>query len=516
VSTQHQREVDVIAGHLARTAGLVFDDSRRAGLHTTIEMRAAELGCSGMAAYATLVMGPHGDDERQALIDAVTIQETFFFRNGPQMQALRRQILPELIRAAARERRTLTIWSAGCSTGEEPYSIAMLTLDVMEDLGLPVPVRIVGTDVSSVAIERAREGRYRGRSLDLAEDQLTERWFVDEGDGLRGVHPDARALVEFELHNLVGDPPPFDPGTVDLVLCRNVTIYFAKPTTAAVIASFHRTLRPRGVLVLGHAETLWQVSNDFDLVPLGEAFVYRASQRSSGARPPRPRARTVGDAARRALLRRSPLRRDDVPVVVPTSRDRTPAAGSPLTSATSATSAAPTTAASAAGPVPPQVPRQVSTQANERAVRSIERAEQALADARYRDAYEAARDAAIADSLAVAAYAVAGRAAVALGDDDAAIGPLRKAVFLEPGCAEAHFMLAGVLSRDGQHRAAAAAYRAAGQAVATTADERLARMLDGRDPESLVELCERLAESADAADSAMDRDSDDAFVAGGA
>jgi Tfp pilus assembly protein PilF len=132
----------------------------------------------------------------------------------------------------------------------------------------------------------------------------------------------------------------------------------------------------------------------------------------------------------------------------------------------------------------------------------------ALDEGRYEEAAEKAREAMRVDPLVAEAYAVAGRAAAALGDDAAALEPLRKAVFLEPGCAEAHFTLAGVLQRTGQSAAAAAAYRAAGAAVVTTNAERLQRMLDGRDPASLAALCEQLAQAAER--------SADAYAAGGA
>jgi chemotaxis protein methyltransferase CheR len=249
-------------------------------------------------------------------------------------------------------------------------------------------------------------------------------------------------------------------------------------------------------LLLGHAETLWQVSDAFDLLPIGEAFVYRvaASAPTDSPAPPgsthdgRP-ALTVLPAsdsmrarqARRPRLRR-PGRRRDLPVVIAAATTQDTRQPETLVAA----SAAPT--------------------------RALEAAEAALLAGQYDEAMRTAQRAIDLDALTIPAYAIAGRAAVALGDDDAALSPLRKAVFLEPGCAEAHFTLAGVLARAGQHAAAAASYRAAANAVPTTEEHRLARMLDGRDPLSLVDLCEQLAAGADrAADAAAS-----ATAAGGA
>jgi chemotaxis protein methyltransferase CheR len=454
-------DVDAVAQRLTEVAGLVFDEGRRPGLVAALAHRWEILGTPDISDYLRLLGSPEGADERQRLLDAVTIQETYFFRNGPQMRALREQVLPDLVRRAAAERRELRIWSAGCSTGEEPYSLAMLALETMEELGLFVRACVVGTDVSASAVNAARQGRYRGRTLDLAEHEFADRWFVAASDGYSDVHPEVRALVDLRVHNLVSDPAPFAPGEADLVVCRNVTIYFAKPTTARVIAGFHDVLAPHGYLLLGHAETLWQVSEAFDLLPVGEAFVYRKSEPARSARvaingADRPAARGHGPRKQR----RSFLRRADVTVV-----RATPTA------------------------TPEQAP----------ASQELAGAEEALLAGRYVEALERAQRAIALDPLAIEGYALAGRAAVALGDDRAALGPLRKAVFLEPGCAEAHFTLAGVLARAGQHAAASAAYRAAAAAVPTTSAARLHRMLDGRDPASLIELCERLAASTDRA-----------------
>ena len=250
--------------------------------------RIAESGCTSLSEYLALVGGPDGRSERQRLLDDVTIQETFFFRNAPQMAALRDTVLPDLVRQAVAYRRPFAIWSAGCSTGEEPYTLAMLALEVIEKLGVRVEVQIIGTDLSASAVNRARSAKYVGRSVDLAEAAARERWFDVGRDGVHVVQQQVRDLVEVRVHNLVLEPPPFDPASVDLVVCRNVTIYFARATTRAVIASFHDVLADRGYLLLGHAESLWQVTEDFTLLPVGEAFVYRGGRPAALGAVPAP------------------------------------------------------------------------------------------------------------------------------------------------------------------------------------------------------------------------------------
>jgi chemotaxis protein methyltransferase CheR len=467
---------DVLAAatYLETQAGLVFDEGRRPALKAILERRLAASGMSDAASYLWHLDTVEGAVERQHLLDAVTIQETYFFRNGPQMEALRHHVLPDLVRAAAAQRRPLRVWSAGCSTGEEPYTLAMLITETMERLGIFTPVEVIGTDVSAAAIEHAQTAIYRGRTLEMAESSARERWFVDAGDGRQIVDPEIRSVVELRVHNLVTDAPPFDDGIVDLVVCRNVTIYFAKPTTGRIIERFRDVLAPHGHLLLGHSETLWQVSDDFDLFPLGEAFVYRkadlaARERAAAQQQKKPVARTAQRRTARPTPRSFIARRSRSSVVE----------------------------------ISAPKPQKRTSHAE-----ALKRAISALDEGRYDVADEQARQAIRLDPLVAEAYAVAGRAAVAVGDDVAALEPLRKAVFLEPGCAEAHFTLAGVLQRTGQAAAAAASYRAAGAAVVTTNAERLQRMLDGRDPASLAALCEQLAQAAER--------SADAYAAGGA
>ena len=419
--------------------------------------------------YLVLVSGPDGRTERQRLLDDVTIQETFFFRNAPQMDALRSSVLPDLIKHAVASSRPLRIWSAGCSTGEEPYTVAMLALEVAERLGVRVQIEIVGTDVSASAVNRARSAKYVGRSVDLAEPQARERWFDVRADGVHVVQQPVRDLVDVRVHNLVLEPPPFDDGSVDLVVCRNVTIYFSRETTAQVIEAFHRVLRPEGYLLLGHAESLWQVTDDFTLLPVGEAFVYRR-----GAAPDLPEP--VADAASA----------DDARAQV--SRSGRPAAQRRLPS--------PST------PHVPAIEIAEPSRRPRRPARSVsglaelgEIAERALAEGRYDDALQCATSIIDADPLSRCGHVLAARAHLSQGHDGPALGRLRKAVYVDPTSAEAHFMLADVLTRLDQRALAAASYRAAAGSALSASPDDLRRLLDGRDVESFVDLCLSLADA---------------------
>src|SRR3954471_19953564 len=162
-------DFQALRGYLRQTAGLEFDESRRVSLTHVMNERVRVSGVADVPAYLALLDRPAGAAERQLLLDGVTIQETFFHRARPQIDALRDHLLPDVLQRAARQGRKVTVWSAGCSTGEEAYTLAMLALEATERMADPPPVRVVGTDVSTRALEIARRACYAGRTIDLAE-----------------------------------------------------------------------------------------------------------------------------------------------------------------------------------------------------------------------------------------------------------------------------------------------------------------------------------------------------------
>lgn len=454
---------------LSRAAGLVFDESRRESLAYSITERLRATGQTSVSAYLDLVQQP-GSAERQELLDEVTIQETHFFRNPPQVRALRAHVVPELVRAAAAGNRRLRIWSAGCSTGEEPYTVAMLLREL-----LPVSagwdVQVVATDVSATALEAARAGVYGARSVQLATPEERARFFTERPDGRFEVRPEIRELVTFTHHNLVTDPLPFAADDrLDLVLCRNVTIYFSRETTRALVSQLHAGLRDGGYLFLGHSETLWQISDEFRLVALGSgdsaAYVYR---RLDG-----------GPEERRSVL---PDRRtaDDGPGAAGERRTGPRRAWNALTRGLAREDdAAALAVPEARTPAPPSGPALLAA------------ARSALADGRYDDAAELAAQSVSADPMQAPAHRVRGEALVALGRDDDALVTLRKALYLDPDDGVAHFQLAGALARAGHASAAAREYRAAATVAERRPQGEPAPELEGRDGAEFVQLCTRL------------------------
>jgi chemotaxis protein methyltransferase CheR len=463
-------DFDLVRDYLRRTAGLEFDEGRRGGLATVLHDRLGATGEESVAAYLLGLERAGSGAERQRLLDAVTIQETHFHRARPQIEALRRHILPEVLARATSEGREAVVWSAGCSTGEEAFTLAMLMLEVAaERMASGARMRVVGTDVSTAALEVARAATYSGRTIDLAEADAVARWLRREPDGTYVVKDEVRELVELSHHNLVTDPPPFAPRTVDLVVCRHVTIYFARGTTTALVRRFRDVLRPAGWLLMGPAESLWQVSDEFALTPVGDAFAYRKDLPSTAR--PRPAAGA---------------RRQPTPPPV----ERTAAAGSRRVAAPSSRPVArPVVPAAAAAPAG-------------RAVRPpspLEAAQAAFDTGGYAEAAAQAELAIAADAVDPAAYLVLGHARLNQGDAAGAVEPLQRAVFLDPLAGQAHFLLAVALSSAGRPEQAAASYRAAANTLPGVPADTLRRMLDGRRLQELVQLCHRLADEADGA-----------------
>ncbi len=447
------REFARLSTLVADLAGLAFAPSRRESLGHSLRERLAATGLAAVRDYLDLVAADAA--EQQALLDELTVQETHFFRNPPQMRALRAHVLPQLLREAEQRGRRLRIWSAGCSTGEEPYTIAMMLRELLPSTR-GWDVRVIGTDVSQGALAAARRATYGPRALQQATEHERERFFHALPDGRFEVRPEVRDLVELRHHNLVREDVV---GTcLDLVLCRNVTIYFSRETTRTLVGRLHASLRDGGYLFLGHSETLWQVSEQFRLVTLGRdtgaAYVYRREDGVAAAP-----VKSAATAARVAAPRRT-----DEPARM--------------------TVAEPSAARAAR-------PRRTDAPPTDARLGDVR---EALADGRYADAARLAALAATREPLSADAHYLLGRALVEQRQDVVALTALRRAVYLAPEAGLAHFLLAGALGRTGDPAAAAREYRAAAATLEHTAGIAGAPELGGRSARELARLCARLAD----------------------
>lgn len=223
-----------------------------------VRRRLKDTGLPDCAAYLERLQDSvRGETEWIALEAEITIGETFFFRYAEQFAALRNTILPEILERNKFERR-LRIWSAGCATGAEPYSLAILVRDLLGDDLPNWRVSIVGTDINAAALAAARKAQYGRWALRTTTPDDTARWFLPaEPSGTWLLRPQYRALVRFERHNLLSlldGTSPLQFTDFDLILCRNVLIYFHPDTVVRIVAALGERLVPGGWLLVGHAE----------------------------------------------------------------------------------------------------------------------------------------------------------------------------------------------------------------------------------------------------------------------
>ena len=207
-------------------------------------------GALTIAAYAALVERDSAEYDR--LVSSLLIKVTGFLRDAKLWDHLRDEVIPGLLETARRERRELRVWSAGCSSGEEAYSLAMTIAEAQRDDPRPVDVRIFGTDIDPGAIAFARRGVYPAGALHDVPAALRDRYFGRSGSGFEVAKP-LRAEVVFGEHDLSARVP-FP--RIDLLLCRNVLIYFTSGLQRAALETFAFSLRTGGVLVLGQSESV--------------------------------------------------------------------------------------------------------------------------------------------------------------------------------------------------------------------------------------------------------------------
>ena len=251
-----QADFDALAQIVRRETGIHMPSQKRALMQSRLAKRLRAGGFSDFARYRRHVESPDGEAEVAQMISALTTNVTRFFREGQHFDEMRREVLPDLV-AAARAGRRVRLWSAGCSTGEEPYSLAMTVLSVFPD-ALQFDIRILATDIDPAVIATAAQGIYPEDRVAQVDKEMRDRFFIRSSatSGTREVAETLRGLVSFRILNLLR-PWPFT-GRFDIIMCRNVVIYFDQKTQAALWPRFAGVLARNGRLYIGHSERLSQ------------------------------------------------------------------------------------------------------------------------------------------------------------------------------------------------------------------------------------------------------------------
>jgi chemotaxis protein methyltransferase CheR len=277
-----EEEFRLVRDFVHERFGLYFDESQRATLRARLAPRLALLGLPSFEDYHRyLRFAPDRAEEQQRMVSHLTNNETYFFREQPQLDVFSGPILRAIReRGAGTAARRLHVLSAGCSTGEEPLTIGMILFDSGQFFW-GWDVRVTGLDVDGAALEKARRGVYHQHALRAVRPPLLERHFVSDGAGVR-VKEAGRKNVSFRAGNLL-DPASYEGlAPLDVVFCRNVLIYFSDAAVQRAVGLFQEALAPGGYLLLGHAESLSRVASTFVPIRFQGAIVY---QKPDGSRP---------------------------------------------------------------------------------------------------------------------------------------------------------------------------------------------------------------------------------------
>jgi chemotaxis protein methyltransferase CheR len=275
---------------VART-GLQFGAEARFALERRLRERLMVLKLASFADYHQyLRFGSHASAEWDEAIDLLTTNETYFFREDRQLRAFQNEVLP-MIEVQARARRRLAVWSAGCSTGEEAYTIGMLIQQsglfprrVLPGEPPAWDVRIYGSDISRRCVAAARRGVYGDSSFRATPAESQRAYFHERPDGWH-VSEAIRQLCHFGQMNLLDEDRSRVLGRADAIFCRNVLIYFDARARKTAIEVLYDRLNPGGVLLLGHSESLLNVSTAFELLHLRDDLVYRKPLSALGSAP---------------------------------------------------------------------------------------------------------------------------------------------------------------------------------------------------------------------------------------
>jgi chemotaxis protein methyltransferase CheR len=419
---------------IREATGNVIPPARFGFLDEVALRRAQATGHYGLGDYVRALAANQIEGEWATLVALVTIKESYFFRAPQQFDAILKQALPVLIRSRAGSRH-LRIWSAACARGEEPATLAMLLADEPTLAGWTWT--IVATDLDDEALAGARLGLYGERAVAQVPPELLARWFTRRGK-LFELDAGLRQKISYQRLNLAHAPFALPFNECDLVLMRNVLIYFRRPLQRWVVSQVAKLLSPAGYLFLGASETLWQIQDELESLDLGPCFAYR-HRSSKPATPPAPPPRP-------APRRMPPPEPEKVVEARPRWTDPDPRAWS-------------VARAAVAAPLVPAAPAAVPSVPAEPATERLLIAARDLAANRIEDARRTLEAALAADPSDPAAHALAGFLDDLCNRTEEAIHAYRAALYLDPALYQVRVLLADCLLRLGNRDRAAHEFR---------------------------------------------------------
>ncbi len=258
------RDFEFIRGWIKERAGINLSDNKRQLVYGRLAKRLRALGLRDFKSYCKLLASEEGEKEIGTALNALTTNKTSFFRENHHFQHLAEVVLPKA-RSESQSRPRLRIWSAGCSSGEEPHSTAITLCESLKDLD-KWDAKVLATDIDTNMVRHGREGIYRESVVESIPAHLRKRYLnrLERGGDQYRLSDEVRSLIVFKQLNLLGPWPM--KGPFDLIFCRNVVIYFDKPTQRQLFDRYADMLKDDGFLYIGHSETLFKITDRFKLV----------------------------------------------------------------------------------------------------------------------------------------------------------------------------------------------------------------------------------------------------------
>ncbi|WP_166835858.1 CheR family methyltransferase [Rheinheimera pleomorphica] len=266
------KEYVLFRDFLEQQCGIVLGENKQYLVKSRLAPLMQRFGVASLSELVNKTLSPFERQLRSAVIDAMTTNETLWFRDTYPYELLKKQIFPELEKTC----RTVKIWSAASSSGQEPYSIAMTALEYQQSRpgAFSLGVHVLGTDISNTMLEHCQRAEYDGLALSrgLSPERRT-KFFEDSGKGMMRVKDNVRKNVSFRHLNLLDSYTLL--GKFDIIFCRNVLIYFSADVKAKIIRQFAQSLNPKGYLFLGASESLSSLNNDFEMLRCNPGIIYR-------------------------------------------------------------------------------------------------------------------------------------------------------------------------------------------------------------------------------------------------
>ncbi len=254
--------------------GMFFAENKIYLVKNRLANRMSQLGIKGYKDYFYMVKYDTSGNEFNALVNLLTTNETSFFRNMPQLQAFSDEVLPIILKGkAATNNRNLRIWSAGCSTGEEPYTLSMMLMEKIPDYAR-YNIEIIANDIAESVLQAARKGIYHELTLRTTPQHYIDKYFTKKGN-IYHINDNVKKPIRFSQINLLDQAKTSLMKDMDIVFCRNVTIYFSEEAKKKVVKAFYSSLVKGGYYFIGHAESLHGISKAFKLVYLKNGLVYQ-------------------------------------------------------------------------------------------------------------------------------------------------------------------------------------------------------------------------------------------------